>query len=174
MITMKEKAGRLLGKALVVDGLLAYYDLEECGWKYETAERIAYQTDIYPDEDICFPAPSEKDGVDEEPWVALSKSGLMVFREGYTWDGASGPTIDTKSAMRGPLIHDGGYQLIGGGMLPEKWRKRLDEMLEEWCRRDGMRSWRARLWWWVVDKFGASAAKPGRKDPVVDKIRYAP
>ena len=174
MPNMQQKAARLLNRVMVVDGILRYYDLAECGWKYETAEVMCFQTDIYPEQDICYPVPTEDDSPDDIPWVALGKNGMIVFREAFTWDGASGPTVDTKSSMRGALIHDGLYQLMGAGLLDEKWRKRADEILEEWCAKDRMISWRARTWYFFVHMFGGGSAKAGRKDPVVDKIHTAP
>lgn len=51
-------------------------------------------------------------------YVTASNGGFLLIRAGYAWDGASGPTIDTKSTMRASLVHDALYQLIREGYLP--------------------------------------------------------
>lgn len=152
----------------VVDAKLAYYNLRECGWKYELAEESSFQTDLRPPKIMEY-----KDAVGDT-WVRLNTNGIIWFKEGYSWDGASGPTLDTPSSMRGALIHDGLYQLMGAGLLDQSYRAATDKELEKWCRKDGMWWWRADLWHWAVSKFAGSAAKAGRKDAVTAKVRYAP
>lgn len=98
-------------------------------------------------------------------WISLNKDGLVRIEAGYAWDGASGPTIDTKSSMRGSLIHDALYQLMRRGLLEHNGltRKVADKKLEECCLADGMWKWRALGWFRAVRKFAGMAAHPKNK-----------
>ena len=98
-------------------------------------------------------------------WLELDPDGTMRHRPGYAWDGASGPTYDSKSSMRASLYHDGGYQLIRMGLLPPEMREPLDLMFHRICREDKM--WKARAWAWfhLVRTFAAGAAEPGSERP---------
>jgi len=119
------------------------------GFKYILYRETSYPTGIIP--------------ATESPdlsWAALDKNGLLTIRKGYTWDGPSGPAIDSSNFMRGSLIHDALYQLMREEVLPQSARKRADEILREICIEDGMSKARA---WWVysgVRAGAASAAKP--------------
>lgn len=84
----------------------------------------------------------------------------IIFKAGYAWDGPSGPTIDTKSFMRGSLVHDGFYQLIREGALKMETRDYSDRLLVRICRADGMNRFRAWYVYWALRLFGAFAAKP--------------
>jgi len=91
-------------------------------------------------------------------FVSLS-DGVLTIQHGYAWDGPSGPTWDTKTFMRGSLVHDALYQLIRtfDGCVSRKF---ADETLYRICREDGM--CRARAWWvYRGVRLGARrAAKP--------------
>lgn len=97
-------------------------------------------------------------------YIALWPSGQLFVKPDYAWDGASGPTWDDKTNMRGSLIHDALYQLMREELLGRKWRKYADELLREICRADGMNRFRARLWYWAVRTFGKNNSMP-RKNP---------
>jgi len=103
--------------------------------------------------------------------ITLHESGLLVIKRGWAWDGASGLTIDTKSSMRGALIHDALYQLIREGLLPLEYREIADRILKAVCQIDGMWKWRARLWLRAVRNFGLYAAVKARKIYVFPKKR---
>jgi hypothetical protein len=126
------------------------------GYKYQLAAEYRVQTTLRP------------------PWVVksdfllLKPDGLLVIRKGYAWDGPSGPTIDTRSSMRGSLVHDALYQMIREGLLPATARLRADEELRRLCIEDGMWKWRAALWFRAVSKAAAGAA-----DPAHDRVVYA-
>ena len=77
--------------------------------------------------------------------ITLLATGLLKIGRDYAWDGPSGPAIDTKSFMRGSLVHDALYQLIREGVLDSKYRKAADEILRTICIEDGMS--RIRAWW---------------------------
>ena len=81
-------------------------------------------------------------------------NGTAVIKKNYAWDGPSGPTIDTKTFMRGSLIHDMLYQAIRLRFLPNAYRKEADETLRDICLEDGMNSFRAFYVYNAVRMFG--------------------
>lgn len=92
--------------------------------------------------------------------LSITKNGKLVIKKGYSWDGPSGPTIDTRNFMQGSLVHDALYQMMREGVIAQHQRKRADEILREICVADKMSKLRA---WWVYQGVrigGASAAKP--------------
>jgi hypothetical protein len=55
-------------------------------------------------------------------WLELWPDGTLVISPGYAWDGASGPTYDSKSSMRASLVHDALYQLMRLGLLSQSFK----------------------------------------------------
>jgi hypothetical protein len=96
-------------------------------------------------------------------WIRLQNFDLIIIKQGYCWDGPSGPTIDTKNFMRGSLVHDALYQLMREEKLARSYQKGADDALRRMCIEDGM--WRIRAWWvWKgVRDFGYKSTYP-RKD----------
>lgn len=125
------------------------------GYKYQLVESYTYQTEIYGF-DI---------GTD---WIRLEPNGKLTAAKGYAWDGASGPTVDTKSSMRGSLIHDELYQLMGIEPKLLVYRPYADDLLYKICCEDGMNSVRAYVWRKMVNWFGGKAAREK------DEIKEAP
>lgn len=101
-------------------------------------------------------------------FIYLASDGTLTIYAGYSWDGASGPTWDSKSSMRGSLVHDALYQLMGISPDLLVYRAYADELLHDICKEDGM--WGIRAWTWkkTVNWFGGSAAK------TTDKVQEAP
>ena len=128
------------------------------GYKYQLNVREITQTDIHPPQTV------------ENDYIKLTPMGLLFIKDGYAWDGPSGPTIDTKSFMRGSLVHDALYQLMREELIPLDWRKAADEALIDICESDGM--WGVRRWWVfrALRLFGKAAAIPSN----VKKILTAP
>ena len=79
----------------------------------------------------------------ETPYIQLLDDGLLKVKAKYAWDGASGPTIDSKSSMRGSLFHDALYQLLRMGAVDLVWRNAADILFHEVCLADGMWKFRA-------------------------------
>lgn len=103
-------------------------------------------------------------------YISLDTQGNLAIKAGYSWDGPSGPTFDTKTFMRGSLVHDALYQLMREDKLSQKWREIIDQELRRMCIEDGM--WKARAWWvYKGVRFGGlkSASAENRK-----KIYEAP
>jgi len=122
----------------------------QCGYKYQLTEMYVHQL---PPEIVALliePITTKH--------ISVSMDGLMAFSDSYSFDGPSGPTRDTKTFMRGSLVHDGGFQLIREGALPPEARPLLDLELKRICLEDGMNPIRA---WYVhkgVEKFGRKAS----------------
>jgi len=128
------------------------------GYKYQLAQKEVVDIPIYPKQDIST------------EFIFLSTIGQMIIWEGYSWDGASGPTYDDKYNMRGSLIHDALYQLIRFGHLEISHRKTADYILYITCLEDGMLKLRAKYYYWAVRKFASFAASPKR----IKKVYNAP
>lgn len=125
------------------------------GYKYQLVEPYTYQTEIY-----VFDIASD--------WIRLEPNGKLTAAQGYAWDGASGPTVDTKSSMRGSLVHDMLYQLMGEYPELLVYRPYADDLLYQICCEDGMSSFRAYIWRKMVNWFGGKRAREA------DKIKEAP
>ena len=129
-------------------------------YKYQLMEQYTIQVEIHPAEDIVM------------DFLGLTTGGQLTIKKRYAWDGPSGPTIDTKTFMRGSLVHDALYQLMREKRLGQEHRKYADELLWKVCRKDGMCRLRA---WWVyqgVRIFAARYARPSSKPP--DELIWAP
>lgn len=104
------------------------------GYKYQLDSTYIVQIPIKPRADIIT------------EWIKLNREGMLAIMDGYAWDGPSGPTFDTKTFMRGSLVHDALYQLMSEGHLdPGIYRDDADEILAKICEEDGM--WAARVSW---------------------------
>ncbi|MBM9499342.1 DUF1353 domain-containing protein [Leptospira sp. 201903071] len=124
-------------------------------YKYQLIKNYDYQTSIRPNSSLQIGVPEVK------IFVELSPDGLLKIESGYAWDGPSGPTIDTKTFMRGSLIHDALYQLMREKKLERSvYRESADKILKDVCLEDGMNSFRANYVYRSVRWFGESAAKP--------------
>ena len=80
----------------------------------------------------------------------LSASGVLTIEERYAYDGASGPTIDTRNSMRGSLYHDVFFEMMRAGVLDRKWFDAANQELRDVCRADGMSTYRSWLWYKCV------------------------
>lgn len=126
------------------------------GYKYQLAEQYAIL--------LPFNAPY---AVREHEFLMITGDNYLVIQPGYAWDGPSGPTVDTKSFMRGSLVHDALYQLMRDGILSAQlYRKDADELLKKICLEDGMSAIRA---WWVYKgvRFGGEASTKPRSNEVI-------
>lgn len=84
-------------------------------------------------------------------------AGTLLIRSGYAWDGPSGPSFDTKTFMRGSLVHDAGYQLIREGKMARSSKGAWDRHMQAICLEDGMNKLRAWYCYQAVAKFGMDA-----------------
>ena len=125
------------------------------GYKYQLFETYEVPVSIHPQEHLAI-----------DKFLELLTNGTLRIYKGYAWDGASGPAMDTKTIMRGALIHDALYQLMRTGKLAQKWRKQADKDLFRVCLQDGM--WRIRAYWVyrAVRIFAKKAAMAGMEKRV--------
>lgn len=129
------------------------------GYKYQLKQAYTAHVPIHPEEPI------------HTGYIRLEPNGDLTMKEGYAWDGPSGPTIDTLNFMRGSLVHDALYQLMREKHLDHlTHRKTADRTLLNICLEDGM--WPLRAWWVYlgVRWFADFAADPADEKPVT----YAP
>jgi len=94
----------------------------------------------------------------ETPYLALRKDSsgpsYLLIKNGYAWDGASGPTIDTRDTQTASLVHDALWQLIASGHLPESFRPATNNEFYYILRSRKVPRWRAKLWKFAVEKLG--------------------
>ena len=128
------------------------------GYEYVTEEDWVLETDISP------PRPLKTD------FIEMAAGGKMTLKKYYAWNGPSGPTIKTKTAVRATAFHDAFYQLCRMGMLPAYYRKKADILMYDILINAGMNRIRAWLWLKMVRAFASKAAKVGTEPPVL----YAP
>ncbi len=118
------------------------------GYKHQLVEDYVHDTSIVPEQDISL------------DFLALSKDGKLEIKNGYAWDGPSGPALDTKTFMRASLVHDALYQLMRLKFLSPDWRDEADELMRKICIEAGM--WPVRAWYTyhAVRMFADKAADP--------------
>jgi len=115
------------------------------GYKYQTAQ------------EPCHIKLSINPGIEYScRYYCLTKSGWLSILIGFAWDGASGPTLDTKNSQRGSAAHDALCQMIENGILPKSFRESADQILYDILREDKMAKWRASLWYKVLRKVGGA------------------
>lgn len=128
------------------------------GYKYQVRKDYHIKLDIIP-----F-APISLDHVN------MQMDGSLIIKEGYAWNGASGPTWDSLSSMIGSLVHDVIYQLIRLGLIDPGYKEYGDKILHDCCTEDGMMGIRADYWRWAVLTFGKGSCRPSSEP----KIEVAP
>jgi len=128
------------------------------GYKHQLHEAETFRLNVYPDEDI------------HTDYIHLLTTGELTLEKGYAWDGPSGPTIATKSFMRGSAAHDALYQLLRMGLLEQYWRKQADVELQTICLNDGM--FKLRSWW--IYRVVRLAASPAAQPSALKEIHEVP
>ena len=105
------------------------------GYKYVLHETVEGYGPIKPKQDVFT------------DHVKLYMDGKLVVLKHFPWDGASGPTLDTKSVMTPSLRHDAYCLLHKLGYISEADRKTADKLLAKDMRARGSWFIRARLWY---------------------------
>ena len=128
------------------------------GYKYQLAEDDWVQTDIIPTSYI------------DTEFITLDMKGLLGLRSGYASDGPSGPTIDTKSSIRGAFFHDAACQLVRTGHLPytPEIIAKVNMLAYKIWVADGMWKWRAKNWHGALENFGGFALDPKNRKKVYE------
>lgn len=95
------------------------------------------------------------------------KDRLLTIFGGYAWDGASGPTLDTRSCVRGTLVHDALYEAIRAGFISPKLREAADAEMYRIFLEDRMLKPRAWLWLKMVRRYGAKHTRVESERPIL-------
>ncbi len=125
------------------------------GYKYQLAKDYHTTTRIRPQMLI------------DTRYIVLHVDGKLMIRAGYAYDGASGPTFDTKTCLRGACVHDAKYQLIRTGLVQYSAKVIADDELYEDLIADGMWKWRAHIWHKSVEVFGRNSLSPSDERPIL-------
>lgn len=125
--------------------------------------RGEYKYQVYGD--YSFDLPPEFPEVEYSGRFLEVHGRTATMKDGYAGDGPSGPTVDTKTFMRGAWQHDATYQLFREGVYDISLRKRADTQLIETCKEDGM-NWARRQWVYAGVRLGGerSALTTTRKE----------
>jgi len=117
--------------------------------KYEVLEDVFYITKLLGNNVALY------ENYERSCQVAhLGKNGILTIYKGATWDGPSGPAIDSCDFLDASLAHDYLYHMIASGCLHQKYRKEADRTLRHLCKKFGM-PWIRRQWvYWAVRLFG--------------------
>lgn len=126
------------------------------GMKYQLARDYMRRTPICPDDDIVT------------KWWTLTRSGLLLLKDGYAWDGASGPTFDTESSISSSAEHDALCKMLRNRSLDyDKWQDKVNEFFRERCEENGMNPLRARIWHAGVEFGDAGNPNQGPDDEIL-------
>jgi hypothetical protein len=92
--------------------------------KYSKGFKYVLEEDYFH---ICkhITAPTHIIGAIQTKYIDMT-GNLLKIKEGFPWDGCSGPTIDRKTNTRAGLVHDGLYWLFREGYLPKELRPFAD------------------------------------------------
>ena len=128
-------------------------------YKYQLASEYRIKITILPTEDIAT------------DFIDLNVDGELKVKNSYAWDGPSGPVIDTKENLRASLVHDALYQLMRLEKLKSRtYRKTADKIFRNICKKDGVSSVTANIYYNALRRFGKPATSPENKK----KVRRAP
>ena len=129
------------------------------GYKYQLATRYSLSITIKPKKDITT------------EFITLDTKGKLTIKNGYAWDGPSGPVVDTKGNMRASLVHDALYHLMRHKKLSVKtYKDRADKIFKNICIQDGVPKKIASAYYLGLKLGGKPAADPKNKK----KIHRAP
>ena len=129
------------------------------GYKYQLAKTFNIKTNVHPVKDIAT------------TFIELDKKGNLTVKEGYAWDGVSGPVVDTDENMRASLVHDAFYQLMRQKHIARsKHKDEVDKMFRNLCKEDGVAAPIAQLYYEALRKLGNPASDPKNEK----KVKQAP
>lgn len=105
------------------------------GYKYQLTRDYSVYTGICPPENVFC------------AFFTITADGWLHVQKGYAWDGASGPTVDTKSSMRPSLVHDCYCQAAKDRAIDyARCAPQYNQLFHAMCLEDGMWPIRAALW----------------------------
>lgn len=105
------------------------------GYKYVLNDDYTVFTGIHPPQDIVY------------PFFTIGEDGWLRVKAGFAWDGASGPTLDSRSSMRPSLVHDCFCQAAKERKIDYKaFAPQYNALFRRMCVEDGMWPIRADIW----------------------------
>lgn len=119
--------------------------------RLEVTELTVFQTACYPSKTLG-----------NDMWM-LDPEGILWLFEGYTWNGASGPTLDSNASRQGTAVHDALYYCLSQYPQSNFTRKQADRELLIWGIRGGMNVERALAWYRSVRLAGGLWLKRGKR-----------
>lgn len=123
-------------------------------YKYQLAADITWQSEIKPAKNA------------ETPRVLLTTEGLLYVREGFAWDGCSGPVIDRPKNMRAGCVHDALYLLMRAGQLDHSWWQRADKEFQRVLLEAGNAEWLVNIYVKGLLFAKGKCAHPDARKPV--------
>ncbi len=97
-----------------------------------------------------------------DDWFELQPDGHLKIKAGFAWDGASGPTLDSKTCMRASVVHDVFCICMRDRRIDyNTWQDVVNKFFYTMCVADGMWPWRAKLWHMGVEVGDAGNPKQG-------------
>lgn len=124
------------------------------GYKYQLAEDELFSTTFRRESTIITSR------------IELHSSGMLLVREGYAWDGPSGPVPDKSSNMRPSCGHDALYQIIRMGLLQHWNWIEADYNYAKWLSEDGTWPITVKIHLLGLKLMGGSAALPKNRKKV--------
>jgi hypothetical protein len=112
------------------------------GFKYQTVEDFIIKVPIFPESNLY------------DEFCILYKDGTLLILKGFAWDGASGPTYDSKDSQIAAVVHDALYRLIRAGKLDKSYKDQIDTIFYNLLIKNGMSNIRAKIWYLGVKYFG--------------------
>ena len=101
------------------------------GYKYQLASDELFHTSI-----IGYRVSKKR--------VELHPDGTVILREGYAWDGPSGPVFDRDTVMQASILHDALYEMMRWELVPHyEWRA-ADKEYGKQMKKDG--AWAITVW----------------------------
>lgn len=119
-------------------------------WRYKLAGEYTFE---FADE-FGLSLRADPQGTHNPQALYTITETTLTAREGFKWDGASGPVLQTKNSIRATLVHDIMCEAIADGAFLPSSRANADLILLELLLADGMSKYRANAWYTVVDAFG--------------------
>lgn len=124
-------------------------------YKYQLANSYEIEIAIWPKCEI------------KTDFIELDTTGKLLVKQGYAWDGPSGPVKDTHENMRASLVHDALYQLMRNKKLSSRtYRKKADLIFRDICKEDGVSNIKASVYYKALRRFGRPAASPENKKEI--------
>ena len=113
-------------------------------------------------EDVSGDVPIRPKGNIATTQIELTRDGYMTIKKGFSWDGASGPTINTKNTQVPSAVHDAFCWLIRHNYLPKSVRSQADAHFYTMLIERGMWKLRAKIWYRGVRIGSLRESKPKR------------